>query len=43
MIELARGIIAAMVTSMKDDESLNLQEIRNQVNRQIAAGVNGVF
>lgn len=43
MIELARGIIAAMVTSMNDDESLNLQEIRNQVNRQIAAGVNGVF
>lgn len=43
MIELARGIIAAMVTSMNDDESLNIEEIKHQVNRQIAAGVNGVF
>lgn len=32
-----------MVTPMNKDESLNEQEIRNQVNRQIAAGVNGVF
>jgi len=38
-----KGIIAAMVTSMNEDESLNEQEIRNQVNRQIAAGVHGVF
>lgn len=38
-----KGIIAAMVTSMHDDESLNEQEIRNQVERQIRAGANGVF
>ena len=40
---LPKGIIAAMVTSMFDDESLNEQEIRNQVDRQIAAGVDAVF
>ena len=40
---LPKGIIAAMVTSMFDDERLNEQEIRNQVDRQIAAGVDAVF
>nr|WP_326215230.1 4-hydroxy-tetrahydrodipicolinate synthase [uncultured Oscillibacter sp.] len=43
MKELAKGIIAAMVTSMNEDESLNMEEIQRQVDRQIAAGVNGVF
>lgn len=43
MSQLAKGIVAAMVTSMYDDESLNIQEIQRQVNRQIAAGVDGVF
>lgn len=43
MEKLVKGIIAAMVTSMHDDESLNMEEIKNQVNRQIAAGVDGVF
>jgi 4-hydroxy-tetrahydrodipicolinate synthase len=43
MNKMIQGIIAAMVTSMHDDESLNPEEIRRQVNRQIAAGVNGVF
>lgn len=43
MSKLVKGIIAAMVTSMHDDESLNLEEVKNQVNRQIAAGVDGVF
>lgn len=38
-----KGIIAAMVTSMHEDESLNEAEIRRQVNRQIAAGVDAVF
>ena len=38
-----KGIIAAMVTSMHDDETLNLEEIRNQVNRQISAGADAVF
>ncbi len=43
MIELGKGIIAAMVTAMNDDESLNIEEIKHQVDRQIGAGVNGVF
>lgn len=38
-----KGIIAAMVTSMNEDESINEAEIRHQVNRQIAAGVDAVF
>lgn len=37
------GIIAAMVTSMNADETLNEAEIRNQVDRQIDAGANAVF
>lgn len=43
MAKIVKGIIAAMVTSMNDDESLNMEEIKHQVNRQIAAGVDGVF
>ena len=43
MHEKVYGIIAAMVTSMNEDESLNEEEIRHQVNRQIAAGVDAVF
>ena len=38
-----KGIIAAMVTAMNEDETLNEQEIRHQINRQIAAGVNAIF
>jgi 4-hydroxy-tetrahydrodipicolinate synthase len=38
-----KGIIAAMVTSMHDDERLNEEEIRRQVERHIEAGVDGVF
>lgn len=37
------GIIAAMVTPMFDDGSINEKELRNQVNRQIDAGVDGIF
>lgn len=43
MHEKVKGIIAAMVTSMHEDESLNEAEIRRQVNRQIAAGADAVF
>lgn len=43
MKELARGIIAAMVTPMHEDESLHLDELRRQVRRHIDAGVDGVF
>lgn len=43
MAKLVEGIIAAMVTSMNEDESLNEAEIRNQVDRHISAGADGVF
>ena len=33
-----RGIIPAMVTPLREDESVNIEELRNQVNRQIEAG-----
>lgn len=37
------GVIPAMVTPMNKDESINENELRNQVRRQIAAGVHGLF
>ncbi len=37
------GIIAALVTPLTEDERLNEIELRAQVNRQIAAGVHGLF
>lgn len=37
------GIIPPILTPMNDDESLNLEELRNQVNRLIDAGVHGIF
>ena len=37
------GIISAMVTPMNPDESVNFDELKNQVNRQIQAGVASVF
>lgn len=43
MNDSIKGIIAAMVTAMHEDESLNEAEIRHQVNRQIAAGADAVF
>lgn len=38
-----KGIIPAIVTPMNSDETINEQELRNQVNRQIEAGVHGIF
>lgn len=38
-----KGIIPPVVTPMKADESVNLDELRNQVERQIAGGVHGIF
>lgn len=38
-----RGIIPPIVTPMNEDESINEQELRNQVNRQIKAGAHGIF
>ncbi|ABR46464.1 dihydrodipicolinate synthase [Alkaliphilus metalliredigens QYMF] len=37
------GIVPAMVTPMNEDETINEKELRAQVNRQIEAGVHGLF
>lgn len=38
-----KGIIPPILTPMHDDETVNEQELRSQVNRMIGAGVHGVF
>lgn len=38
-----RGIIAALSTPFFPDETLNEAELRNQVERMVAAGVHGIF
>lgn len=38
-----RGIIAAMITALNDDESLNEHGIRAHIRRLLAAGVDGLF
>ncbi len=38
-----KGIVAAMQTPMFEDGSINEAEMRRQINRQIAAGVDAVF
>ena len=39
-----KGIIPPVVTPMNpEDESVNIPELRNQIERQIAAGVHGIF
>lgn len=42
MTEL-KGIIVPIVTPMNEDESVNLEELRRQVDRQIDAGIHGIF
>ncbi|MEA5011132.1 MAG: 4-hydroxy-tetrahydrodipicolinate synthase [Angelakisella sp.] len=38
-----KGIIPALVTPMNEDESINLQVLRQQVNRQIENGSHAIF
>lgn len=38
-----KGIIPPILTPMNADEGINEQELRNQVERQISAGVHGIF
>lgn len=38
-----KGIITPIITPMNPDESVNLPELRNQIDRQIAGGVHGIF
>ncbi len=42
MVEI-KGIIPPILTPFFEDESINEQELRHQVNRMIDAGVSGVF
>ncbi len=37
------GIITPIITPMTEDEKINEKELRVQVNRLIAAGINGIF
>ncbi len=38
-----KGIIVPILTPMHEDESVNEQELRNQIDRLIDAGVHGIF
>ena len=38
-----KGIIVPIVTPMNEDESVNCEELRRQVDRQIEAGIHGIF
>ena len=38
-----KGIIPPILTPMNEDESLNLPELRNQIERLLAGGVHGLF
>ncbi|RVU98586.1 4-hydroxy-tetrahydrodipicolinate synthase [Coriobacteriales bacterium OH1046] len=42
MVEL-KGIVVPIVTPMNEDESINTEELRRQVDRQIEAGIHGIF
>ncbi|WP_130812960.1 4-hydroxy-tetrahydrodipicolinate synthase [Olsenella sp. Marseille-P4559] len=42
MVEL-KGIIVPIVAPMNEDESINTDELRRQVDRQIDAGIHGIF
>ena len=41
-IEL-KGIIPPILTPMHDDESINVEELRRQVDRMIEGGVHALF
>ena len=38
-----KGIVSPIVTPMNEDEGINLEELRRQVDRQIEAGIHGIF
>ena len=42
MVEL-KGIVVPIVTPMNEDETINPDELRRQVDRQIEAGIHGIF
>lgn len=38
-----KGIIPPILTPMNEDETINLEELRNQIERMIEGGVHGIF
>lgn len=38
-----KGIITPILTPMNEDESINVEELRNQIERLIEGGVHGIF
>ena len=38
-----KGIIVPILTPMHEDETVNYEELVNQIERLIAAGVHGIF
>ena len=43
MMVTVKGIIAPIITPMHEDESVNFEEFRRQVDRLIANGIHGIF
>lgn len=41
--EKIKGIIPPIITPMKDDESVHCGELKEQIKRQLAGGVHGIF
>lgn len=41
--ELAKGIIAPIITPMDEEERISLEQLRVQINRMLAAGIHGIF
>lgn len=41
--DMIKGIIPPIITPMNENESFNEAEFRNQIERQIAGGVHGIF
>lgn len=37
------GIIVPIITPMTEDEEINEEELRNQINRMISSGIHGIF
>lgn len=42
MVEI-KGIISPILTPMKNDESVEYEELRVQINRLIDGGIHGIF
>ena len=43
MAKEIKGIIPPIITPMNEDESINFEELRKQIERQLEGGVHGLF